>query len=102
MWGERSKDEQAAQIIKRLEAEGLANTMDYKFETAEIVEVPENHWAHGTWRWVLVMEPMDHDTPESFAGSPWPIEECLAANSWDVVDHITDSTIIPVVLKESN
>lgn len=98
MFGERSKDEKAAQIIERLEADGLANIMDYKFETAKIVEVPEDHWAFGVWRWALVMEPMTGETPESFAGSPWPVEDCLAASTWEVVDHISDSTIVPFVL----
>ena len=53
--------------------------MDCKFDTAKIIDVPEDHWAYGTWRWALVLETMDHETPESFAGSPWPIEDCLAA-----------------------
>jgi hypothetical protein len=99
MWGERSKDEKAAQIIERLEADGLANVMDYQFDTAQIVEVPEDHWAHGTWRWALVMESMDGGAPEVFVGSPWPIEACLEAHTWEVVDHISDSTIVPFVLK---
>lgn len=100
MWGERSEDEQAAQIIERLEGMGLANIMDYKFETSRIVEPPKDHWAFGTWRWVLVLEPMTGDTPESFAGSPWTIEDCLAAHTWEVVDHISDSTIVPFILKD--
>lgn len=98
MWGERSKDEKAAQVIERLEAMGLAEAVNYKFETARIVEPAEDHWAYGTWIWALVLEPMVGNTPESFAGSPWPIEDCLAANTWEVVDHISDSTIVPFVL----
>jgi hypothetical protein len=100
MWGERSKDEQAAQVIERLEGMGLANVMDYKFETARIVEVPDDHWAFGTWRWVLVMEPMDGGEPESFAGSPWTIEDCLASPTWEVVDDISDSTIVPYISRK--
>jgi hypothetical protein len=99
MWGERSKDEKAAQIIERLEADGLAEAINYKFDTARIVEVPEDHWAFGTWRWALVMEPMGHEAPEVFVGSPWPIDACLGAGTWEVVDHISDSTIVPFILK---
>ncbi len=99
MWGERSKDEKAAQIIERLEAMGLLMPENYKFETARIVDPDSTHWAFGAWRWVMVVEPMDHDTPESVAGSPWTIEDCLAAHTWEVVDHISDSTIVPFVLK---
>lgn len=99
MWGERSKDENAAQVVERLEGMGLLMRENYKFETARIVPVPLSHWAFGTWRWALEMESMDSDTPEVVAGSPWVTEECLEANSWDVVDHISDSTIVPFVLK---
>lgn len=100
MWGERSKDEKAAQVAERLEGMGLLMRENYKFETARIVDPVSSHWAFGTWLWVMVMESMYDNIPESITGSPWSIEECLAATSWDVVDHITDSTIIPVVLRK--
>jgi hypothetical protein len=95
MFGDKSTDDQANQIIERLEAAGLANIMDYKFETAKIVEVPEDHWAYRAWNWVLVMEPMVGEEPESFVGSVWTVEQCLEAPAWDIVDHISDSSIIP-------
>lgn len=101
MWGERSKDEKAAQIVERLEAMGLLMPENYKFETARIVDPYSTHWAFGTWLWVMVVEPMTEGTPESVAGSPWPIEVCLAAHTWEVVDHISDSTIVPFVLTKS-
>jgi hypothetical protein len=99
MWGERSKDEKAAQIAERLEEMGLLMRENYKFETARIVDPVNSHWAFGTWLWIMVMEPMDGDTPESVAGSPWRVDACLAAHTWEVVDHISDSTIVPFVLK---
>ncbi len=99
MWGERSKDGKAAQIAERLEGMGLLMRENYEFETARIAEPAEDHWAYGTWRWVMLLTSMGGDKPESVAGSPWPIEDCLAAHTWEVVDHISDSTIVPFVLK---
>jgi hypothetical protein len=99
MFGERSKDEKAAQIAERLEGLGLLMRENYKFETARIVDPVSDHWAFGTWLWVMIMEPMDHEAPESVAGSPWTVEDCLGAGTWEVVDHISDSTIVPFVLK---
>lgn len=98
MFGKRSKDEQAAQIVERLEGLGLLMPENYEFETAKIVEVAEDHWAFSVWRWVMMVNSMG-GKPESVAGSPWPIEDCLAAHTWEVVDHISDSTIVPFVLK---
>jgi hypothetical protein len=99
MWGERSKDEQAAQIAERLEGMGLLMRENYEFETAQIVEPAQDHWAHGVWRWAMVMNAMNGSVPESVVGSPWPIEDCLAAHTWDLVDNISDSTIVPFTLK---
>lgn len=92
--------EQALQIARRLETMGLLMAENYEIETAQIAITWPEHWAYGTWKWVLVLNPMGVDTPESFAGSPWTVEECLTAPVWDVVDHISDSTIVPFVLKE--
>jgi hypothetical protein len=94
-------DQLAQKVATRLESMGLLMAENYKIETARIVTPPRDHWAFNTWRWVMIMEPMDGDTPESFAGSPWPIEVCLEADTWEVVDHISDSTIVPFVLKHN-
>jgi hypothetical protein len=94
-------DQLAQQIATRLESDGLLMPENYKFETARIVEPAIDHWAFGVWRWALVMEPMDGGTPESIAGSPWLIEACLEAHTWEVVDHISDSTIVPFVLRST-
>ena len=90
-------DEKAQQVATRLEEMGLLMAENYKFETARIVEPPMGHWAFRIWLWVLMVEPMSEDVAESVAGSPWTVEDCLAAPVWDVVDHISDSTIVPFV-----
>lgn len=99
MWGERSKDEKAAQVAERLEEMGLLMRENYEFETARIVKPAEDHWANGVWRWVLVMHSMGGSTPESVAGSPWGLVDCLESHTWDIVDNISDSTIVPFILK---
>lgn len=93
-------DQLAQQVATRLEEMGLLMAENYKFETARIVDPDSSHWAFGTWLWVLAMEPMSDETPESVAGSPWTVEACLDAPVWEVVDHISDSTIVPFVLKD--
>lgn len=93
-------DQLAQKIATRLESMGLLMAENYEVETARIVTPWKEHWAFNTWRWVMILNPMGGDTPESFAGSPWPIEDCLTAPSWDVVDHISDSTIVPFIIKD--
>lgn len=60
-------DQLAQKIAERLESMGLLMAENYKFETARIVTPPRDHWAFNTWRWVMLMEPMDGDTPETVA-----------------------------------